>query len=111
MSPTPRTLSVPGVLWWAASPLVLTVDRIEGPVAIVEWSTDLHIEVPVSLLPPGVHEGDQLRLRRRRPTRPSRGPAPPETDLPDDLFTEAPRGVVPPPPSHAPNCAHTEFSC
>ncbi len=44
---------------------IVTVDRIEGPYAVLEWD-DAHItEVPVAALPPNVEEGDRIVLRAR----------------------------------------------
>jgi len=61
---------------------VVTVDRIEGPYAVLEWD-EVHVtEVPVFALPPHVEEGDRLVLRAhplsrtsvaRSPGRRSRG--------------------------------------
>lgn len=42
--------------------LVLTVDRVEGDVAVVEVPGGF-VDLPLSLLPPGVGEGDRVRLR------------------------------------------------
>lgn len=44
--------------------LVLTVDRIEGDVAVVETATGF-VDLPLSFLPPGVGEGDRVRVRVR----------------------------------------------
>jgi hypothetical protein len=40
----------------------LTVDRIEGDLAVLEHG-GLQLNVPVSALPPGAHEGMVLELR------------------------------------------------
>ncbi len=39
-----------------------TVDRIEDGVAVVELAPDLCRSLPLSALPPGVREGDVLRV-------------------------------------------------
>ena len=62
-------------LWLAARPnavAVVTIDRIEGDFAVVEWSESLLSDVPLSVLPKGVAEGDRIvvEVSRRRPTRP-----------------------------------------
>jgi hypothetical protein len=64
---------------------IVVIDRIEGPLAVVEWR-DAHLtEVPVVVLPPGVREGDRVLLRTRtlpppsvarRPGRRPRGAVP-----------------------------------
>jgi hypothetical protein len=50
---------------------VAVIDRIEGPVAVLEWSELGITEVPVEVLPPGAGEGDRLLLRARTLPRPS----------------------------------------
>lgn len=40
--------------------LVGVVDRVEGPMAVVEWRADCFGDLPLSLLPGGTGEGDQL---------------------------------------------------
>lgn len=42
--------------------LVLTIDRVEGDLAVVEVPGGF-VDLPLSLLPPGVGEGDRVRLR------------------------------------------------
>ena len=50
---------------------VVTVDRIEGPYAVLEWD-EVHVtEVPIYALPPHVEEGDRLVLRAQTLPRPS----------------------------------------
>lgn len=42
---------------------VVTIDRIDGAYAILEWD-DVHVtEIPVVALPPNAAEGDRLVLR------------------------------------------------
>ncbi len=38
------------------------VDRVEGDLAVVEWSVDAFGELPVALLPPDTREGDHLSI-------------------------------------------------
>ena len=38
------------------------VDRVEGPMAVVEWQIDAATDVPLALLPPDIREGDRLRV-------------------------------------------------
>lgn len=45
---------------------LVIVDRIEGPLAVLEWSEEQLTEVPVTALPDGVQEGDRLVLLVRR---------------------------------------------
>lgn len=44
---------------------IVTVDRIEGPYAVLEWDDARITEVPVTALPPSVVEGDRIVLRAR----------------------------------------------
>ena len=46
----------------------VTIDRIEGPVAVLISCDDesVRVDLPVSLLPPGCREGDILRIRIER---------------------------------------------
>ena len=46
----------------------MTLDRIEGPVAVLISREDesVRVNVPVSLLPPGCREGDILTIRIER---------------------------------------------
>ena len=91
--------------------LVLTVDRIEGARAVVEWTDGTLTPIPIQLLPPHAREGDHLRLRwqrvrlRRRPKRL------PDVSIPMDFSGESPRSAASPKPSHAPSCAPMEPSC
>jgi hypothetical protein len=64
---------------------IVTVDRIEGAYAVLEWRDSNLTEVPITALPPGLHEGDRLLVRARtlppssvarRPGRRPRGAAP-----------------------------------
>lgn len=41
--------------------MTITVDRIEGDIAVVEFG-DTRVEIPVSALPPGAGEGSVLRF-------------------------------------------------
>lgn len=49
-----------------SAPLLLTVDRIEPPVAVLEWPCGALIDTPLDVLPAELTEGDILRLRRGR---------------------------------------------
>lgn len=59
---------------------VAIIDRIEGPVAVLEWNDIGITEVPVEILPPHAGEGDRVVLRARTLPRtsvarcPGRGP-------------------------------------
>jgi len=46
----------------------VTIDRIEGTIAVLISSEDesVRVNVPVSLLPPGCREGDILTIRIER---------------------------------------------
>ena len=46
----------------------VTIDRIEGPVAVLISREDesVRVDLPVSLLPPGCREGDILMIRIER---------------------------------------------
>lgn len=48
---------------------VAIVDRIEGPVAVLEWRDLSLSEVPVEILPVDVSEGDRVVFRARTPPR------------------------------------------
>ena len=49
-----------------AVPILLTVDRVEPPVAVLEWPCGTLMDAPLDFLPPELAEGDVLRLRRLR---------------------------------------------
>ena len=53
-------------LLWFAVGAVVTVDRIEGPYAVLEWRDASITEVPLSELPRGTSEGDRLVFQARR---------------------------------------------
>ena len=91
--------------------LVATVDRIEGEHAVLEWSEGSWSSLPVQLLPPGVREGDRLRLRLHRKRVRGLRTSPPQRTLPDDFFVESTHGVSIHPSSQAPQCAHPETPC
>jgi len=44
---------------------VVTIDRIEGPYAVLEWNDVQITEIPVTALPPNVAEGDRLVVHTR----------------------------------------------
>ncbi len=44
---------------------IAVIDRIEGPVAVLEWRDMTITEVPVDVLPPGAGEGDRVVLHAR----------------------------------------------
>lgn len=48
---------------------VVVVDRIVEEVAVLEWGPSCTTDVPLSLVPPGVREGDLLRIQLRRAPR------------------------------------------
>jgi len=80
-----------GALWAAlpsaqTGPLV-TIDRIEDDVAVVEWTADTTSDLPLNLLPPDTREGDRLHLRWHRVDR--------------DLPPVQPPSARPPPTSQA----------
>lgn len=50
----------------ARAPVSVTVDRIEGEIAVIELDLDTFLDLPARRLPPGTREGDRLRLRIRR---------------------------------------------
>ena len=52
----------------------VVIDRIEEEVAVLELRADLFVDMPLTLLPAGVHEGDRLVLDWRLLT-PSDAPA------------------------------------
>lgn len=58
--------------------LLLTVDRIEGDVIVVELPDARVVDVPAAALPPGLREGDRVRVRSRlvRPLHASERRAP-----------------------------------
>ena len=43
--------------------ILLIVDRIEPPMAVLEWPTGALTDAPLSLLPADLSEGDTLRLQ------------------------------------------------
>ena len=59
----------------------VTIDRIDGEVAVVEWSAGALGDVPMALLPPDTREGDRFRLKWRLVSR-SPVQAPPDRHLP-----------------------------
>jgi|GEM_PF-5085422 len=98
--------------WLAVHSTTVTIDRIEGDLAVVEWSADHPGHLPLQLLPAGVAEGDRLELRWRHTRRP-RSPTPPASSpLPQDLdLSQTPRSVVSPPPNDTPTCVSKEPAC
>ena len=50
-------------LWLHVIGTIVTVDRIEGPYAVVEWRDATFTEVPIAALPSGTTEGARLLLR------------------------------------------------
>lgn len=44
---------------------VVTIDRIEGPYAVLEWNDVQLTEIPVNALPPNAAEGDRFVVRAR----------------------------------------------
>lgn len=46
--------------------ILLIVDRIEPPLAVLEWPCGALIDTPLDVLPDELAEGDVLRLRRHR---------------------------------------------
>lgn len=73
------------------------VDRIEGPMAVLEVSPVTVVDVPVALLPCPIREGDRLRVRvGRRHLRVRVRPAP------------APPGAPDPRASSSRTCAHPQ---
>ena len=52
------------LMLWLGLASVGVVDRVEGPMAVIEWSEGQFSDVPVWLLP-GVQEGDRVCLLRR----------------------------------------------
>lgn len=50
---------------------VATIDRIEGDIAVLEWRDLCVTELPVSVLPDGIEEGDTLVIRSRRVSKSS----------------------------------------
>lgn len=60
-----------------AAGLALTVDRIEGSWAVVEWADGSLSDLPLGLLPAGTHEGQRLVLYAQQPT--DRPPAQPQS--------------------------------
>jgi hypothetical protein len=103
--------SRPHPIWGAllGSTLVVTIDRIEADVAVVEWTEGLWSAVPVALLPVDTSEGDRLRIEWTREPPPPPRALPAESPLPDFLST--PHGVESPPSSDAPACASSETQC
>ena len=81
-------------LWALGAAATVTVDRIEGELAVVEWADTVWVAVPVSELPPGVAEGDRLRIRWHRARRRPRDRAE-RSSLPS-----TPRSAVSSPPPH-----------
>jgi hypothetical protein len=47
-------------------PILLTVDRIEPPMAVLEWPSGALTDAPLAMLPPTTQEGDLLQLRLSR---------------------------------------------
>ena len=47
--------------------VVVTVDRIEPPMAVLEWPSGVLTDVPLLQLPADLEEGDTLRLAMARP--------------------------------------------
>lgn len=66
MSPTAPLL--PWLMALGGDATVVTVDRIEGAWAVVEWTADEVAPVPLSALPDGISEGEHLELAWRRTT-------------------------------------------
>jgi hypothetical protein len=52
-----------------ASCVIATVDRVEGPVAVLDWCGIVRTDAPLSALPDGVAEGTRVRLVRSPPAR------------------------------------------
>ena len=50
------------LLLFGGTSLHLTIDRIEGNIAVVEWDCGFFSELPHKLLPPASQEGSQLQL-------------------------------------------------
>ncbi len=46
--------------------ILLTVDRIEPPMAVLEWPSGALTDAPLTMLPASLHEGDVLQLRLSR---------------------------------------------
>lgn len=44
-------------------PVLITVDRIEPPMAVVEWPSGAMTDIPLAMLPPNTKEGSQLLLQ------------------------------------------------
>ncbi|MDP2312783.1 MAG: DUF3006 domain-containing protein [Pseudomonadota bacterium] len=44
---------------------IVTIDRIEGPYAVLEWGDVGVTEIPITALPSGAQEGDRIVLRAR----------------------------------------------
>lgn len=55
------------VMVWLGLAVSGIVDRIEGPMVVIEWREGAFSDVPLSLLP-GVEEGDRICLSRRPPS-------------------------------------------
>ncbi|MCB9779974.1 MAG: DUF3006 domain-containing protein [Alphaproteobacteria bacterium] len=93
-------LQTAGLALVASTPGI--VDRVEGDVAVIEWSADHWSELPVEALPPGAGEGDALLLFAFRPPGPDALP-PTAPSGPIDLSLPSPGGASPPLP---PTAAH-----
>ncbi|MFT5683359.1 MAG: hypothetical protein ACI8RZ_004290 [Myxococcota bacterium] len=46
--------------------ILLTVDRIEPPMAVLEWPSGVLTDAPLTMLPTTLREGDVLQLRLSR---------------------------------------------
>ena len=66
----------PLLLWLVPARALVVVDRIEPPVAVLEWTAGVLTDMPLALLPPGISEGCRLEVvvtpaRRGLPAAPS----------------------------------------
>ena len=50
------------IAWLLSLRLVVVVDRIEPPMAVLEWPSGALCDAPLSLLPTTVREGQQLSI-------------------------------------------------
>ncbi len=69
-----RVLTFGAGALWAALPSaqngpLVTIDRIEDDVAVVEWTPDTIGDLPLNVLPPDTREGDRLHLQWQRVDR------------------------------------------